>query len=163
MPRKVFYSFRYSIDHWRVQQIKQIGSVEGSPLLSSNAWEEIKKGGKPAIQKWIDDNMNGTSCTVVLIGSTTAGRDWVKYEITKAWGDKKGLVGVYIHNMKDENSKQSSKGRNPFDDFTVGGKSMSSIVKTYDPPHTISTDVYDHIRNNLSAWVEEAIKIRGSY
>jgi len=30
--------------------------------------------------EWIDEQMAGKSCVVVLIGSKTAGRDWVEYE-----------------------------------------------------------------------------------
>jgi hypothetical protein len=87
MARRVFYSFRYKQDNWRVQQVKQMGAVEGQPLLSSNQWETVKGGGDSAVKKWIDDQMYGKSCLVVLIGNATAGRKWIKYEINKAWQD----------------------------------------------------------------------------
>jgi MTH538 TIR-like domain (DUF1863) len=165
MPRKVFHSFRYDYDHWRVQQVKQMGVLEGQPLLTSNQWEEIRRGGDGAIKKWISDEMTGKSCLVVLIGSATAGRKWVKYEIKKAWDDGRGVMGVYVHNLLDANQKQSSKGRNPFDDFTVGTsrKGMSSVVKAYDPPYSTSNYVYDHIKSNLTDWVERAIEIRKNF
>lgn len=101
----------------------------------------------------------------MLIGSATAGRKWIKYEIETAWNDGKGLVGVYVHNLKDADSQQSSKGRNPFDDFTMNRDNarLSSIVKAYDSPYTTSTYVYDHIKDNLADWVEEAIQIRSNY
>lgn len=38
---------------------------------------------------------------VVLIGEDTAKRKWVKYEIKKAWNEGKGVLGIYIHNLKD--------------------------------------------------------------
>ena len=81
----------------------------------------------------------------------------------KAWEDRKGLVGVHIHNLLDRNSRRSYKGRNPFDDFSVDGVKLSSIVKAYDPPFTTSTYVYNHITSNIAGWVEEAITIRGRY
>lgn len=56
---------------------------------------------KRAIKKWINDNMDYRSCVVVLVGEETANRYWVKYEIKKAWNDGKGLLGIYIHNLKD--------------------------------------------------------------
>lgn len=74
MARRVFYSFHYQNDAWRVQQVKNMGAVEGQPLLSSQKWEDVAKGGDAAIRKWIDDQMKGKSCNVVLIGSKTAGR-----------------------------------------------------------------------------------------
>jgi hypothetical protein len=54
-----------------------------------------------AIEKWIADQMNGKSCSIVLIGNGTAGRKWITYEIIKTWNDKKGVLGVYIHGLKD--------------------------------------------------------------
>lgn len=162
MPRRVFYSFHYKADNWRASQVRNAGVVEGNQPVSDNEWERITGGGDSAIQQWIDDQLSGKSCCVVLIGSTTAGRKWIKYEIKKSWDDGKGVVGVYIHNLKDQDGNQSSKGRNPFDDFTVDGKRLSSIVKASDPPYSTSTLVYDHIKDNLAKWVEEAISIRNS-
>jgi hypothetical protein len=37
---------------------------------------------------------------------------------------------------------------------------LSSIVKAYNPPYSTSTYVYDHIKEKLGDWVEEAISIR---
>ncbi|HVT64287.1 MAG TPA: TIR domain-containing protein [Mycobacteriales bacterium] len=163
MARKVFFSFRYKWDSKRVQQIKQIGSIEGQTLLSSNEWEKVKSGGDAQIQRWIDGEMKGKNCQVVLIGEFTAGRKWVNYEIKKAWADGKGVLGIHIHNLKDLDGSQMNKGKNPFDDFTINGKKMSSIVKTYDPPFTTSTNVYGHIKTNIESWIEEAIRIRNDY
>jgi len=139
-----------------------MGKVEGNAPVSDNEWEEITGGGDSAIQKWIDGQIKGKSCTIVLIGAKTAGRKWIKYEIKKTWNDGKGLVGIYIHNLKNSDGDQASKGDNPFDDFTVGEdkKKLSSIVKAYDPPYTTSKNVYEYIADNISDWVEEAIAIR---
>jgi hypothetical protein len=144
-----------------------MGAVEGQPLLTSNQWQQVERGGEGAIKRWIDTQMAGKSCLVVLIGNQTAGRRWVKYEIKKAWDDGKGVVGVYIHGLKNLLQVQDTKGRNPFDDFTLGTgtnqRRLSAIVKAYDPPYTISTSVYNHIKTNLASWVEEAIQIRTRY
>jgi hypothetical protein len=165
MARKIFYSFYYQYDSHRVQQVKNIGAVEGQPLLGSNDWEKIENAGNSAIEKWINENMAGKSCNVVLIGAKTAGRKWVEYEIVKAWNDGKGVLGVYIHDLKDLSGSQSSKGANPFASIDVGAskKKMSTIVNAYDPPYSTSTYVYDHIKDNLADWVEEAIKIRNDF
>ncbi len=119
MARKCFLSFHYKPDSWRVSQVKNMGKIEGQSILSSNSWEEVKNKGDAAIQKWIDDNMSGKGCQIVLIGANTAGRRWVKYEIKKAWDDKKGVLGIHVHNLKDNDQNQSSKGSNPFSTFTV--------------------------------------------
>lgn len=163
MARRVFNTFHYKPDVHRVSQIRQMGAIEGQPILSANEWEQVERNGEAAIKKWINEQMAGKSCNVVLIGSATAGRKWVKYEIKKAWDDGKGVVGVYIHGLKNLGGEQATKGANPFNAFTVGDKNMSSIVKAYDPPYTSSKYVYDHIKSNLADWVEEAIKIRARY
>jgi hypothetical protein len=87
--------------------------------------------------------MAGKSCAVVLIGAATAGRKWIKYEIKKAWNDKKGLVGGYIHNLLNSASEQAVKGQNPFEDFTLdeGKTKLSSVAEAYNPPYSTSTDV----------------------
>jgi MTH538 TIR-like domain (DUF1863) len=164
MARKCFLSFHYKPDCWRVSQIKNMGKIEGQSVLSSNSWEEVKKKGDAAIQKWIDDNMSGKSCQVVLIGTNTASRRWVKYEIRKAFDSGKGVLGIYIHNLKDSDGDQSSKGSNPFSTFTVGTdkKPLTNYAKTYDPPYSRSDDVYDYIKKNIDDWVEEAIRLRGT-
>ena len=165
MARKTFFSFHYVPDCWRASQVRNIGVVEGNQPCSDNDWEEVKKGGDSAIQAWIDGQMSGRSCELVLIGANTAGRKWIKYEIEKAWNDGKGVVGIYIHNLLDANGDQAAKGRNPFDDFTMkrDEAKLSSIVKAYDPPYSTSTNVYAHIKDNLAEWIEEAVTIRNDY
>ncbi len=40
---------------------------------------------------------------------------------------------------------------------------MSTIVKSYDPPYSTSTYVYEYIEDNINDWIEEAIAIRNKY
>ncbi|SEL93368.1 MTH538 TIR-like domain [Colwellia chukchiensis] len=163
MARKAFYSFHYLNDNWRASTVRNMGAVEGNKPATDNDWESVKKGGDKAIQNWIDDQMKGKSCLIVLVGEKTAGRKWIKYEIEKAWNDGKGVVGVQIHKLKDSAGSQAGEGRNPFDDFKIGDKSLSSIVKLKKPTQTTSQGVYNHIKENLADWLEEAINIRNKY
>ena len=165
MARRVFYSFHYKPDSWRASQVRNMGVIEGDAPVSDNDWETITRGGDKAIQNWIDGQLQGKSCAIALIGANTAGRKWIKYEIKKSWNDGKGLLGIHIHNLQDRDGRQSAKGYNPFDDFTMDrdGAKLSSIVKAYEPLYSISTDVYAYIKRNLAAWVEEAISIREKY
>ena len=167
MARRVFYSFHYKPDNWRTATVRNIGVVEGNKPVTDNDWEQVKKGGSTAIQNWIDDQIKGKSCTIVLIGEKTAGRKWIKYEIKKSWNDGKGVLGIYIHNLLDKDGEKSEKGSNPFEEFTVGEgedkKKLSSIVKAYNPPHTKSTSVYDDISENMADLVEKAISIREDF
>lgn len=163
MARRAFYSFYYKEDNWRASQVRNMGVVDGNRPATDNEWEEVKKGGDKAIEKWIDDQMYGKSVVIVLIGKNTYGRKWIKREISKAWDSGKALLGVYIHNLSDNSGEQTDKGGNPFDNFSVGGVNMSKIVKTYDPPYSTSKNVYNHIKENLDEWIEKAIEIRGNY
>lgn len=157
IKRQIFYSFHFNNDVMRVQQIRNIGALEDNKPVSVNDWEEVKKKGDPAIEKWINDNMHYRSCVVVLIGEETASRPWVKYEIKKAWEDGKGLLGIHIHNLKCPNNGKSKKGINPFDQFTFkDGSKLSSKVNCYDPS---ANDAYADITKNIDAWVNTFAKI----
>lgn len=162
MARRVFTSFHYKPDNWRASQIRNMGKLEGNSVATTNKWEEVTNGGTKAIEEWIDENMNGKSCVVLFVGENTANRKWINYEIKKAWEAGKGIFGIYVHNLKDSSGNQSSQGDNPFDEFKVGDKKMSSIVKCYNPPFTSSTYVYDHIKENIEDWIEKAIEIRNA-
>ena len=161
--RKCFFSFHYKPDSWRAGEVRNIGVIEGNEPVSDNDWETVTQAGDAAIRSWINSQMYGRSCTIVLIGSQTAGRKWIEYEIKKAWNDGKGLLGIYIHNLKDQHGKQSAKGRNLFNGFKLGQTDLSNIVKAYDPPYKVSTSVYAYIKDNMADWVEEAIEIRNNH
>lgn len=154
--KQVFFSFHFDNDVMRVQQIRNIGVIEGNIPVSVNEWEEVKKKGSTAIEKWIDDNMKYRSCVVVLIGEETANRKWVKHEIQKAWNDGKGLLGIYIHNIKCPRNGKCNQGPNPFAQFTLNDdRKLSSVVKCYNPsPY----GAYNDIAENISNWVETAAK-----
>jgi hypothetical protein len=156
--RQIFYSFHFDNDVMRVQQIRNMGALEENEPVSVNQWEEVKKGGDSAIEQWIADNMRYRTCVVVLVGAQTANRKWVKYEIRKAWQEGKGIVGIHIHNLKCPRNGCCNKGTNPFEQFTIGDKKMSAIVKCYDP----GSDAYSKIYDNIEDWVEEAIRIRNN-
>jgi hypothetical protein len=161
MARRVFYSFHFDGDFWRTNQIRNIGVVEGNKPVSANEWEEVKKKGNDAIKKWINDHLYGCGCTIVLIGRQTASREWVRYEIEKSWVDGKGVLGIYIHNLKDNDGNQSSKGRNPFAEIALdNGRNLSDYVFDYDPPYSDSKKVYEYISEKLEGWVEKAIAAR---
>jgi hypothetical protein len=164
MARQVFFSFHFDNDAWRASQVRNMGAVEGNKPVSDNDWEAVKKGGDAAIDKWIDAQLNGKSCAVVLVGSQTAQRKWVLREIVKAWDQKKGVVGIRIHGLKNASENTAAAGENPFYSVKYGstGKTLASIVKLYEPSGRDSTAVYAGIKNGIDGWVEEAIKIRNS-
>ena len=71
--------------------------------MSANTWEEVKKGGDAAIEKWIAANSTGLLCR----GAETANHTWVIDEIVKSWNLGMGVVGIRVHSRKDCRGRQS--------------------------------------------------------
>ena len=162
MKRRVFYSFHYEPDSWRASQVRNIGVIEGNRPATDNDWETVKRGGEPAIKRWIAEQMQYRSCTVVLVGSNTANRKWINHEIVKSWDDGMGVVGIHVHGLENSDGKISTKGANPFQYITHGKtkKRLSTIVKCYDPAGRSSKERYAWIKKHLANAVEEGIRIR---
>ena len=156
--RQVFYSFCFDDDVMRVQQVRNMGPVDGDEPVSPNEWERLQRA-TGSVKKWIDDNMAYRSCVIVLVGRRTAERTWVKYEIEKAWNEGKGLFGICSHNLKCPRTGNCSAGVNLFDGFTFkdGGPMLSSVAPCYNP---YRASAYADIKANLAGWVEAAISSR---
>lgn len=163
MSRKAFYSFHYMPDCSRAAQVRNMGVLEGNSPVSDNDWETVTQGGDSAIRSWINGQLDGKSVTIVLAGAGTAGRKWIDYEIKTSWSLGKGVMGIYIHRLRNLDGYQSTRGSNPFSAFSVGQTNLASIVQCYDPPVVDSKDAYAHIKANLAIWIEEAIAIRSNY
>lgn len=160
MSRKVFYSFHYELDCWRVAQIKQMGAIEGQRLLSSNEWEQIERQ-PDGIRRWINAAMQGKSCVVVLIGQQTYTRPWVDYEIRRGWEEGKGVLGVHIHGLRNRDGYICAKGPSPFGAIRMkSGLTLANHVPVFDPPGADSKQRYSAIERELPAWIEYAIKVR---
>ena len=159
MARRAFFSFHYKPDASRAGQVRNLGMVEGNTPVSDNDWETVTQKGDAAIKKWIADQMHGRSCTVVLVGSNTAGRKWINHEIVKSWDDGMGVVGIHVHGLKNLDGKTATKGSNPFANIThsTSGSKLSTIVQCYNPSGSDSKERY--------AWINEAPSQcrRGSY
>ena len=165
MARNVFFSFHFDEDCHRASQIRNIGAINGNTPARDNDWESIKRGGDAAIKKWIDGQLFGTTCTIVLIGAHTAGRPWINYEIEQSWNRGNGVLGIYIHRLKNLAGNQSIEGDNVFRTFTLGPdkKPFTNIVQTYYSPQFDSKQVYAYIASSIELWVEIAVQIRGNY
>ena len=159
MARHVFFSFHYDRDSVRVAQVRNSNVVAGydkNPFYDKAGWESIKRQGDQAVKNWIDNQIQGTSVTVVLIGAETASRKWVQYEIIKTCERKNGLIGIYIDGLKNFAGQTDYRGRNPFDslgfdNYQGSGRrvNLSAIYSTYD---YVADDGY----NNMGKWIEAA-------
>lgn len=155
----VFYSFHYERDAARVQQIINMGVVEGQPLLRSQQWETVRRQGRAAVERWIDDQMKYKTAVVVLVGRETSTREWVDYEIRKAWDDKRPLVGIRINGLAPLNLGQDLPGANPFATVTLrSGNTIADYAPLFTPTGNSSAEVYSSIKRNLSSWVASAYR-----
>jgi hypothetical protein len=110
MARRVFFSFHYQNDIFRVNQIRNSHVVEGcaaAGFQDASLWEEARRKGDSAIKALINNGLNNTSVTVVLIGEQTAYRKYVTYEIEQSIACGNGLLGIYINNIKDSSGRTS--------------------------------------------------------
>lgn len=161
MARRVFFSFHYERDVRRIQQVRSSWVVrakgEAQPFYDAAEFEEAKKraGG---IEKWIEEQLKGTSVTVVLFGYKTYEREWVRHEIKRSYELGKGMLAIDIHKVKDPQSGTDFAGRNPLSYWNVekaGRKvSMSDLYACYD---WVDDDGY----NNIEAWIEAAAQAAG--
>lgn len=161
MARRVFYSFDYQQDSWRAAMIRNIGAIQNNRPCNANRWEEVKRGEDAAIKRWIDEQLVGRSCTIVLIGAKTAYCEWVKYEIQRSLESGKGLLGIRIHQLMDQHQQTTDAGPNPFDAVILpDGKKLSSFVTAHEPLGDTSAEAYAYIGNHLQNWIEDAIATR---
>jgi len=158
MARKVFFSFHYSRDVRRIVQVRNSWVVrkssEAQPFYDKAEFEKVKKrfGG---IDKWIEEQLKGTSVTVVLFGAETYNRRWVQHEIKRSYELGKGLLAIDIHKVKDPQFGGDIPGKNPLDYWNNGHNvPFSSLYQTYD---WIDNEGY----NNMPNWIESAAKAAG--
>ena len=174
MTRVVFFSFDYD-DVWRVNQVRNSGTFGGerkSGFRDKAEYERVKRTGDDAIKRWIREQMQGCSVTCVLIGAATCQSKWVHFEIDESINRGMGLVGVYIHKLKDRQGNSSNglfEPNNPLDDHKM--PSDSALARMFPDSASDRFETYTwepaespwglFHRNDLGAWVEEAARRAG--
>ena len=119
--RRVFFSFHYQNDIWRVNQVRQSwryqheSQREAEGFYDGSIWENSKRTGPESLKALIRDGMSNTSVTCILVGAETYSRRWVRYEIARSIIKGNGLLSVRIHLMGDRNGYASHEGPNPLD------------------------------------------------
>lgn len=167
MGRRVFFSFHHQHDSWRVGQVRNSWLTKGdtNQFLDAAEWESVKEKGDAAVKRWIDAQLHGTSVTAVLVGTHTAERRYVRYEIEKSIARGNGLLAIYIHGLKDRNGRSSKKGRNPLEDFSIpnGNPFTNWLISSYRASSIYSAYYWydDNGRDNLNEWIEEAARNAG--
>ena len=158
VARRVFFSFHYDRDVRRIVQVRNSWIIrakgEAQPFYDAAEFEAVKSraGG---IEKWIEQQLAGTSVTVVLFGAETYERKWVRHEIKRSYELKKGILAIDIHNVKDPQTGVDRQGKNPLDYWHIdraGQKiTFSDLYSTYD---WVRDDGYKNIAN----WIDSAAR-----
>jgi hypothetical protein len=118
MAKRVFFSFHYKdVAEFRANAVRNHKVVKGgdAEYFDASLWEEMKKKGDVAIKRMINEGVDRTSVTAVLIGSETYGRRWVRYEIMKSIARGNLLLGIHINSVGDKGQQTKSAGPNPFE------------------------------------------------
>lgn len=142
MARKVFFSFKYD-DVQRAMNVRNSSVISGalkSGFIDKADFEVVEKQGDKAIQKWIDEQLTGTSVTVVLVGANTHKSKWVKYEIDQSIARGNGLLTIDISKIADLN----------------GNTTDCCSLRAQGYIHYLWNK--DSGRDNLGKWVESAAK-----
>lgn len=153
MAPRVFFSFHYARDIWRVNQVRNSWVTHGGTtqrFLDASLWEETKRRGPAAIQKLIDEGLQQSDATAVLIGNETADREWVRYEIEQSWARNNPIIGIRINRLKDQGGRRDPQGANPFSRVRYeGNKTLGQVVPIYDWNEDLGYE-------NLAEWIENA-------
>ena len=116
MARRVFFSFHYQRDIWRVNQIRNVPEIIGcaaAGFQDASIWEEAKRKGDAAVKALINEGLKNTTVTVVCVGHKTAGRTYINYEIEQSIARGNGVVAVQIHHLKDKDGNIDPPGAIP--------------------------------------------------
>jgi hypothetical protein len=138
---KVFFSFHYQRDIWRVNVVRNSAVVEGVSAAGfddASLWEATKKKGDDAIKSLIRAGLEGTTVTAVLIGSQTASRRYVSYEIEQSIARGNGILGVRINEIKDREGHTDALGNVP-----------DALIR-------LGAPVYKYEYGKLGQWVDMA-------
>ena len=82
MAKRVYFAFHYQdVIDFRANVVRNHNSIQGAEqagYYDASIWEESKKEGAIAIKRMINAELENTTVTVVLIGSQTWSRPWVR-------------------------------------------------------------------------------------
>ena len=103
---------------------------EAAGFIDAADFEEVKRQGDQAIRGWINNQLKGTSVTVVLVGAETCDSRWVAYEIERSIEIGNGLLGIDVSKIKDLQGNTSKRcGEIPKATSSIIGTTTMDIAK----------------------------------
>lgn len=156
MARKVFFSFHYKDDINRTMVVRNSGafrSIQEAGFVDKADFETVQRQGTQAIKRWISNQLQGTSVTVVLIGQHTLTRNWVHHEIIESRNRGNAIIGVQIHGVRDMVMRMTC----PPGDLDTPVINISGRDYTFrDIAYSIHDYTFEDGYNNLGLWIERA-------
>lgn len=154
---RLFLSYHFEADYWRVAQVRNsllVGDdVPVQAVLESATWDELKKEGHSAVETFIENQLRAASVALILFGTETATREWVRYEVMRSHQLGLGVIAIDIHRIRDKDGRTAEPGPNPLAlwQVEVDGRqcAFSDIYPTYDW-------VEDNGPKNITQWIAAA-------
>jgi Thoeris protein ThsB, TIR-like domain len=146
VARRVFFSFEYDNDVTRAMIVRKSAVTQGKEtagFVDAAEFEKIRKKGDQAVRAWINEQLDRTTVTAVLVGSETCDSKWVRYEIEQSEKRGNGLLGIDISKIKDFKGKTTER--------------CGKIPPGYEFYLWFKDDGY----NNLGTWIEDAAAAAG--
>jgi len=118
MAKRVFFSFHYQdVIDFRANVVRhhKITKDDNAGYFDVSIWETAKKTSTLALKRLINKELENTSVTVILIGSETFERPWVRYEIFRSIFVGNKVIGIHINKINGRDQKTKNNGNNPFE------------------------------------------------
>src|SRR3989339_55723 len=120
MAKRVFFSFHYDdVEMFRANVVRNHDLTkedrDDAGFFDASIWESARQTGPDAVKRLINNALENTSATAVLVGTDTFSRRWVRYEICKSLFRGNGIFGVHINGIKAKDQTTKVYGANPFE------------------------------------------------
>jgi Thoeris protein ThsB, TIR-like domain len=123
MAKRVYFAFTYQdVIEFRANVVRNHNFAEGveaAGYYDHSIWEDAQNTGPSVLKRLINSELENTSVTVVLIGSDTWARRWVRYEIFKSIQRGNRVLGIHINCIRGKDQKTKPLGPDPFNNLAL--------------------------------------------
>ena len=132
------------------------GEREDAGFFDSSVFEAAERESEDALKRFLREGLKYTTVTCVLVGTETALRRWVRYEIFRSFIRGNGLFAVRIHTIAGFDKQPAAIGSNPFDNvaFTVDGDQLrfrEYMTNGWQPARDVGSMPLKEVVYNLGA------------
>src|SRR5260221_2561166 len=112
MARRVFISYQHQ-DRMQAKGFNLLRWNKNVDLefVGRHLLDPVDSKNEEYIAKKVQEEMAGTSVTVVLLGKETSQSEWVRWEIEKSLEKKNGVVAIKLDNKVPDPSRDSPVGK----------------------------------------------------